>query len=144
MSKRVAFLPSLHTKGFLEDGQTCLDKGTEYVPQREKDKLMFPDRVNDHKNTFKLCSTGALGFFTKPVGQEFDKIDEEMKRYMKSNERGILKPFKDKNGESIRREQEKTFMPGTKGVWQPNTFTMSQLDKTTPLNFERQMTPRAT
>ena len=62
MSKRVAFLPSLHTKGFLEENMTCLDKGTEYVPQREKDKLMFPDRVNDHANQFKL-SDSTIGYF---------------------------------------------------------------------------------
>ena len=71
------------------------------------------------------------------MGQEIDKIDEEMKRYMKSNERGTLKPYKTKNGETRRRSQEETFMPGTKGVWRPNTFTMNHLDKNPPLNFER-------
>jgi len=38
----------------------------------------------------------------RPVGQEFDAYDEEMKKYMMNNERGTIRPVKDKEGNTMK------------------------------------------
>jgi len=55
MSKTKPFFPSLNTKGFLEkEPATSYDKGTIYMPGREKEALIFPNKVRDWSRTFTL------------------------------------------------------------------------------------------
>ena len=45
MSKKVPFLPSLHQKGELQDGITSIDRDVKYIDDRDKTKLIQPDRA---------------------------------------------------------------------------------------------------
>jgi len=98
MSKKVPFLPSLHQKGQLQDGVTSVDKDVGYLDDRDKTALIQPDRARERKAKFNLVSTQNLGHINKPVGQEFDTYDDEMKKYMTKQDRGLIRPVKDSNG----------------------------------------------
>lgn len=93
MAKKQPFLPSLHTRGFLQiENAVSIDNGLPYLPAREKDALMFPKRTTDFSKLFTPTRTSDCGdYFTKPapVGQEFDQYDEVLRKYMTSRERGI-------------------------------------------------------
>jgi len=62
MSKKVPFLPSLHAKGQLEEGVTSVDKSVVYKEDRDKMKLIFPDRAMNHSKKFDLVSTSNIGY----------------------------------------------------------------------------------
>ena len=57
MSKKVPFLPSLHQKGQLEEGVTSVDKGVQFIDDRDKTALIQPDRARERKTKFALVST---------------------------------------------------------------------------------------
>ena len=142
MSKKVPFLPSLHQKGQLEDGVTSIDKGVVYSDDREKLKLICPDRTLDTRLKFNLVSTQNLGQIQRAVGQEMDTYDEELKKYMTKHERGLIRPVKDKEmGVSIKVQPETMQIDGTKGVWTPNDFFPKLLNNEKPL-LDRTHTPR--
>ena len=142
MSKKVPFLPSLHAKGQLEEGVTSVDKDTQYKDDRDKLKLICPDRTLDTKLKFGLVSTQNCGLIQRSVGQEFDTYDEEMKRYMEKNERGLIRPTWDAEaGKSMRVAAETMHLPGTNGVWKPNDFYGKIITDTKPL-LDRTHTPR--
>lgn len=82
MSKKVPFLPSLHQRGQLEGGVTSIDKSVGYLDDRDKTALIAPDRAKERKSKFALVTTQNLGYIDRPVGQEMDTYDEEMKKYM--------------------------------------------------------------
>jgi len=143
MKKKVAFLPSVHQKGFLQDGVKNLDDGVAYMSHREKEALMFPDKVKEKKK-FNLVDTKMTGYIGKPVGQEMDTYDQTMLKYIKSRERGAIKPIVQANGDSIKQDPATRHIGDSKGVWQANSFTLKQLDTTTKLSVGRQLTPRGT
>lgn len=85
MSKTKPFFPTLNTKGFLEqEPMTSFDKEQPYMPGRDKEALLFPQRVKDWSKTFQLQKTCDGSYFSKPVGQEFDKFDDVMVKYMRT------------------------------------------------------------
>ena len=47
MSKKVPFLPSLHQKGNLEDGEKFINQGHNFMDNREREALIFPDKVKN-------------------------------------------------------------------------------------------------
>ena len=77
------------------------------------------------------------------MGQEFDTYDEELRRYMTKNERGMVRPAKNKEGKSIRVLASTMHLPGTNGVWRPNSYFPKLLSNTKPL-LDRTNTPRGT
>jgi len=141
MSKKVPFLPSLHTKGQLEEGVTSVDKSVVYKDDRDKLKLICPDRTMDTKLKFNLVTTQATGLIGQTVGQEFDTFDEVMKKYMTKNERGLIRPVKDSEGRTMKMAAETMHLPGTKGIWKPNDFYGKVITDTMPL-LDRTHTPR--
>ena len=92
MSKKVPFLPSLHQKGQLEDGDKFIDKGHKYMDDREKVALIYPDKIKEKEKKFNLVDTAKLGYVGKMVGQETDTYDEIMLKYMRNSDRGTFKP----------------------------------------------------
>ena len=66
-----------------------------------------------------------------------------MKHYMRSFERGVLRPHPDPNnkGATIKVAAETMHIPGTKGFWKPNDFLPNLLNNTKPL-LDRTHTPR--
>ena len=62
MSKKVPFLPALHNKAELQDGIQSIDKDVPYKDDREKVKLIMPDRNTDATKKFSLVSTQKLGY----------------------------------------------------------------------------------
>ena len=69
MSKKQAFFPTLHTRGFLQvENAVSYDNGIAYMPGREKEALIFPKKVKDYSKTFALQKTCDGSFFSKPVG----------------------------------------------------------------------------
>ena len=107
---------------------------------REKEKLCFPDKVFEKTKKFKL-NTCFGNFLSKTVGQENDKYDEIMLRYMFKQERGEQKPKMLSNGETIVKAKSSLFIENTKGVWKPNDFLPNLLTVTKPL-LDRTNTPR--
>ena len=140
MSKKVPFLPSLHQKGEIQDGITSIDQSVGYVDDRQKKALIQPDRATN-KQKFNLVSTQKVGFINKPVGQEFDTYDEVMRRYMTKNERGMIRPVKGADGETINIAAQTMHVPGTNGTWRPNGFFPNLLTQDKPL-LDRTHTPR--
>jgi hypothetical protein len=68
MSKRVAFLPALHTRDFLDEkAVTSIDNTIPYVAYRDKEKLCFPDKVFEKTKKFKLSPTYG-SYISTPVG----------------------------------------------------------------------------
>ena len=112
-----------------------------YKDDREKIKLIAPDRATETSKKFNLVSTQKLGYIGKPVGQEFDTYDEELKRFMTRNERGMQRPIKDEEGKSIRVASSTMHLPGTNGVWKSNNHWPKLLNNTKPL-LDRTHTPR--
>lgn len=142
MSKKVPFLPSLHQKGELQNGITSVDKGVGYMDDRDKVALIQPARAVERKTKFNLVSTQKLGFIDRPVGQEMDTYDEEMKKYMRKNDRGQIRPVKDRNGgQSLKVAASTMHIPGTNGTWKPNDFFPNLLRNEKPL-LDRTHTPR--
>ena len=70
-----------------------------------------------------------------------DTYDEEMKKYMTKRERGLIRPVKGENGQSIKVAASTMHIPGTKGMWKPNDFMPNLLSPTRPL-LDRTHTPR--
>ena len=54
-----------------------------------------------------------------------------MLKYIKSRERGALKPVVQANGETIRLDPATAHIGDSKGIWKANSFTLKQLDTTT-------------
>ena len=88
-----------------------------------------------------MVRTQNLGLINKPVGQEFDTYDEELKKYMTKNERGMIRPVKGENGMSMKVAASTMHIPGTNGTWKPNDFFPNLLSNTKPL-LDRTHTPR--
>lgn len=68
MSKKVPFLPALNQTGYLENPPvTSIDHNVAYMPGRDKEKLVFPDKVFERTKKFKL--NPAFGsYLSRPVG----------------------------------------------------------------------------
>ena len=142
MSKKVPFLPSLHQKGDLQDGITSIDQGVQFLESRVKQSLIDPDRTYEKSKKFHLVRQSETGYISKPVGQEFDTYDEELKKYMTKLERGQPRPKPDGKGGSIKVHASTLHIPGTNGVWSPNNFLPNLLSNTKPL-LDRSNTPRS-
>ena len=90
MSKKQPFFPTLYTRGFLQtENLTSFDNGLPYLDGRDKESLLFPNKVKDYSKTFGLQKTCDGNFFTKPIGQEIDRYDEVMVKFMKTQDRGL-------------------------------------------------------
>ena len=111
------------------------------MDDRQKVRLIQPDRLQEKSKKFNLVSTQNTGYIGKPVGQEFDTYDEVMKKYMRKLERGQIRPQKDANGNSVKVDPTTTHMPGTNGIWRSNNYHMKLLQDTKPL-LDRTHTPR--
>jgi len=85
MSKKVPFLPSLHQKGTLEQGKTkFLDADVKFLDHRQREALIFPNKVSEKEKKFNLVDTAKIGYIGKMVGQETDTYDEVMMKYMRN------------------------------------------------------------
>ena len=62
MSKKTPFLPSLHQRGFLQDGVTSIDDRTDYRDGREIEALIFPNKVNEKTKKFNLVRAQTTGW----------------------------------------------------------------------------------
>ena len=111
----------------MQDGVKALDDGVPFLSHREKEALMFPDKVKEKKK-FNLVDTKQTGYISKPVGQEFDTYDQTMLKYIMSRERGALKPKVLPNGETIRQDPTTTHIGESNGIWKANSFTLKELD----------------
>ena len=135
MSKKVAFLPSLHQKGVLEDGtQKFLEKDNKFMDHREREALIFPNKIKEREKKFGLVSTQNLGSLGKMVGQETDTYDDVMLWYMRKQERGLVKPMKNSDGQTIK-------PAASTAKWTPNNFSPDHLQLVKPL-LDRSNTPR--
>ncbi len=93
------------------------------MDDRQKTALIAPARATEKAMKFNLVRTQNTGFITKPVGQEFDTYDEELKKYMTKNDRGLIKPKKNREtGMSTKIAASTTHIGETKGIWRPNGF----------------------
>lgn len=70
-----------------------------------------------------------------------DTYDDVMKRYMEKQDRGLIRPVKDGNGDTMKVAASTMHIPGTNGVWKPNDFFPNLLSTTKPL-LDRTHTPR--
>jgi hypothetical protein len=62
MDKKQPFLPSLHTRGYLQiESVIPIDNGLPYVSAREKESLMLPKRTNDYTKLFSPLPTCDRG-----------------------------------------------------------------------------------
>lgn len=69
MSKKQPFFPSLHTRGFLQtENVVSCDNGVPYMAGRDRESLIFPNRIKDYSKKFGLQKTCDGNFFNKPVG----------------------------------------------------------------------------
>ena len=79
MSKKTPFFPTLYTRGLIQtEYVTSNDNALAYLDGRQREALMFPNRVKDYSSQMtqiKLCDGQ---YFSKTVGQEFDKYDTVM------------------------------------------------------------------
>ena len=89
MEKMKAFLPGLKEReGF--EGYKSLAPGEKYLESRPKYQILFPERAKEKGLKFAYTGFNTGGdFFMRCVGQEFDKYDEEMKKAMKKQDRGM-------------------------------------------------------
>ena len=60
-----------------------MDRDNKFVDHREREALIFPNKVREREKKFSLVSTQNLGSIGKMVGQETDTYDEVMLRYMR-------------------------------------------------------------
>jgi hypothetical protein len=105
--------------------------------------MMFPDKVGDYSRKFATISTYDGGsYFSRPVGQEFDTVDEVMRKYMTSKERGLIRPKRGSvAGTTIAVPRSSAFLEGTNGVFTPTKFYPEVFQKLAPL-LDRSNTPR--
>ena len=145
MSKKTPFFPTLDARGFLQvEPVTSNDNGQKYIDGRDRQALMFPDKVKDNSKTFALQKTCDGSYFTTPVAQQFDKYDLVLQKYMRNPERGIPRPRRNSEAgatQSIHVAKETTFLPGTRGVFQSTDPWPAVLQKTAPL-LDRTNPPR--
>ena len=143
MSKKLPFFPTLNTRGFLAvEPVTSIDHGIAYINGGEKEALLFPKKVKDYSKVFGLQKTCDGGFFTEQVGQQFDTYDEVMKKYMTTQDRGLIRPMLDTiSGKSVRIDKATTYLEGTGGVFLTTDKFPKLLNRTKPL-LDRSNTPR--
>ena len=150
MEKKTPFLPSIKQReGF--EGYKSLAPGEKFLDSRPKYQILFPQRALEKGLKFKQYIGGNTGgdFFQKMVGQENDKYDEEMKKAMTRQERGLtITRIRTKNTFTTADGMAtfplfETKINRTDRVWSPNNFTMNLLQHKTPLMIERVETPRA-
>ena len=93
MTKKAAFLPSLKQIGNFEIQNSVHAIGTEYVDDRDKKKLMAPDK-SFKKNIPKwnLQKTCDGSVFSQEVKQELDIYDLDLLKFMRTNARGLRRP----------------------------------------------------
>lgn len=112
------------------------------MPGRDKEALLFPQRVKDWSKTFQLQKTCDGSYFSKPVGQEFDKFDDVMVKYMRTQDRGLIPPIKGTEwGRTTHVPKASAYLSGTKGVFLSTDEYPDQLSATKPL-LDRSNTPR--
>ena len=143
MSKKTPFLPSLHQRGFLQDGVTSVDDRTDYRDGREIQALIFPNKVNEKTKKFNLVRAQTTGFIDRAVGQEYDSYDYELVKYYNNHERGTLKPIMTASGATMKADPTTKHIGTTKGVWRSNSFSLNSLNKFKPM-LARELTPRGT
>lgn len=69
MSKTKPFFPTLNTRGFFQqEGVESIDHGLPYLPGRDKESLLFPNKVKDYSKRFNLQKTCDGAYFTEQVG----------------------------------------------------------------------------
>lgn len=69
MSKNKPFFPTLNTRGFIQTGQVVsFNNGQEYIAGRDKEALLFPNKVRDYSKQFHPSKTCDGSYFTTPVG----------------------------------------------------------------------------
>ena len=68
MSKKVPFLPALHSKGPLGEELTSVDKGAGYLDGFKKDALVYPQRAKDWSKKFAPVDTCGGDYFNRPAG----------------------------------------------------------------------------
>ena len=111
MEKKKSFMPSYDVKGEFEDGYVkSFDNSLPYLDGRIREALVFPGRIKDRSRRFSETKTCDGSYLSKPVGQEFDIVDEIMKKYMKSPERGIQRPRRNSFGISIMVPKESKYL----------------------------------
>ena len=90
MEKMKPFLPGLKEREGFEEGYQSLAPGEKYLDSRPKFQILFPDRAKEKGLKFNYTGLNTGGnYFMKCVGQEFDQYDEEMKKAMTKQDRGM-------------------------------------------------------
>ena len=143
MAKKHVFMPSLHTREEIHvEYIKSYDNKIPYTEGRAREALIFPKKVKDYTKEWDLAKTCDGNFFQTPVGQEFDKYDDVLMKFMKSQDRGLPRPKPNIIGEcSIKIPKETTFLKGTKGVFLTTDIWPAVLTDTKPL-LDRTNTPR--
>ena len=92
MTKKIGFLPAVKNEGYFRDTNS-FDIGTEYMDNRDRLKLMMPDRA--YKKgipKWYLQKTCDGDTFLKSTKQEAEVYDYDYLKYMRTMDRGITKP----------------------------------------------------
>ena len=85
MAKKHVFMPSLHTREEIHlEYIKSYDNKIPYTEGRAREALIFPKKVKDYTKEWDLAKTCDGNFFQTPVGQEFDKYDDVLMKFMKS------------------------------------------------------------
>ena len=101
MTKKIDFLPAIKKQGspfFMDTNKKgSMNQGSAYLDGRQLIKLDSPTRswskspkMGDKTWIESANKNGT--FFSIEVGQELDKYDEDLRKYMKTTLRGINKP----------------------------------------------------
>jgi hypothetical protein len=134
MSKKTPFLPSLNQKEYYTV-ISSMDKAEKFRDHRDRESLLFPNRVKDYSKVTKLNKTCDGKAFNIEAGREVDKFDEILAAYYTTKERGAPRPEKDEMGFSIKPDKNSM-------VWTHNNFLPKTLQTMTPRLLDRTNTPR--
>ena len=90
MKKKEPFLPSLKLRGYFENAQALVPIHGPNMDYRDREALIFPDRIKERSRKWKL-QPSASRFFTKPAGREVDVFDaSKLRYYLNENKRTTL------------------------------------------------------
>jgi len=93
MTKKISFLPALKTQAVFVETNSVHAIGTEYMDDRDKNKLCMPDKsFKKGIPMWNLQKTCDGDIFSQSVRQERDVYDDDLLKYMRTWGRGIKRP----------------------------------------------------
>ena len=135
MKKKPAFKNAVHKQGYFQKETEFTEVHEPARDFREREALIFPDRVKDNTKTWKYQGHKNSELMTMP-GREVDVFDEDKVKFFETPSRTIG------STQVIKKNPDGTVKEAQSVKWNATKFKLDELDYTPPL-IDNTHTPRS-